>query len=113
MKKAKGKKFEFPVYYEVEELEVLATGSENVKNIINTFCGELEKNNYYYGVQASLNVFLNTFPKEIYQKCAVWVAFWSESRPEIDGTSWGIFCNILLMEMWVLKVKDQIQIWLK
>ena len=50
MKKAKGKKFEFPVYYEVEELEVLATGSENVKNIINTFCGELEKNNYYYGV---------------------------------------------------------------
>ena len=47
MKKVKGKKFEFPIYYDVEEPSVLETGSENLKNMINTFCGELEKNNYY------------------------------------------------------------------
>ena len=91
LKKVKGKKFEFPVYYDVEEPSVLATGSENLKNIINTFCGELEKNNYYCGVYASLNVFLKTFPPEIYQKYAVWVAYWSENRPKINGTSWGIW----------------------
>ena len=56
------------IYYDVEEPSVLETGSENLKNMINTFCGELEKNNYYCGVYASLNVFLNTFPAEIYQK---------------------------------------------
>ena len=43
MKKVKGKKFEFPIYYDVEEPSVLETGSENLKNMINTFCGELEK----------------------------------------------------------------------
>ena len=91
MKRVQGKKFEFPVYYDVEEPSVLATGSENLKNMINTFCGELEKNNYYCGVYASLNVFLQTFPEEIYQKYAVWVAYWSENRPQINGTSWGIW----------------------
>ena len=91
LKRAKGKKFEFPVYYDVEEGNVLDTGGENLKNMINAFCGELEKNNYYCGVYASLNVFLNIFPKEIYQKYAVWVAYWSENRPEIEGTSWGIW----------------------
>ena len=91
LKKVKGKKFEFPVYYDVEEPSVLETGSENLKNIINTFCGELEKNNYYCGVYASLNVFLNKFPAEIYQKYAVWVAYWSQNRPQINGTSWGIW----------------------
>ena len=91
LKKVKGKKFEFPVYYDVEEPSVLETGSENLKNIINNFCGELEKNNYYCGVYASLNVFLNKFPVEIYQKYAVWVAYWSQNRPQINGTSWGIW----------------------
>ena len=91
MKRAKGKKFEFPVYYDVEEGSVLETGSENLKNMINTFCGELEKNNYYCGVYASLNVFLNKFPSEIYQKYPVWVAYWSQTRPVIEGTSWGIW----------------------
>ena len=91
MKKVKGKKFEFPVYYDVEEPSVLETGSENVKNMINTFCGELEKNNYYCGVYGSLNRFKDLFPAEIYQKYAVWVAAWMEERPVIDGTSWGIW----------------------
>ena len=87
MKRVQGKKFEFPVYYDVEEPSVLETGNENLKNMINTFRGELEKNNYYCGVYASLNVFLQTFPEEIYQKYAVWVAYWSKNRPQINGTS--------------------------
>ena len=91
MKRAKGKKFEFPVYYDVEEGSVLETGRENLKNMINTFCGELEKNNYYCGVYASLNVFLKKCPSEIYQKYPVWVAYWSQTRPVIEGTSWGIW----------------------
>jgi hypothetical protein len=82
LKKIKGKKFEFPAYYNVEEPSVLEKGSENPKNIINTFCGELEKNNYYCGVYASLNAFLNKFPAEIYQKYEVWVAYLSQNRPQ-------------------------------
>ena len=91
MKKVKGKKFEFPIYYDVEEPSVLETGSENIKNMINTFCGELEKNNYYCGVYGSLNRFMDLFPAEIYQKYAVWVAAWRDEKPVIDGTSWGIW----------------------
>ena len=50
LNKVKGKKFEFPVYYDVEEKEILDTGSDNVNALINTFCRELDKNNYYCGL---------------------------------------------------------------
>ena len=53
LKKVKGKKFEFPIYYDVEEKSILKTGSENVEAIINTFCGELERNGYYCGLYTS------------------------------------------------------------
>jgi len=61
IKSLEGKKFEFPVYYDVEEPSILDTGSENVNALIKTFCGELEKNNYYCGGYGSLNRFKELF----------------------------------------------------
>ena len=55
LNKVKGKKFEFPVYYDVEEPSVLETGEENIKALITTFCEEIEKNGYYCGVYSSAN----------------------------------------------------------
>ena len=43
LNKVKGKKFEYPIFYDVEEKNVLNTGKENVKNIMKAFLEEVEK----------------------------------------------------------------------
>ena len=90
LNKVKGKKFEFPVYYDVEEKYILDTGSENVNALINTFCGELEKNNYYCGLYCSSNYLNTLISEEIKQKYAIWVAHWNIEKPTYKGT-WGIW----------------------
>ena len=90
LNKVKGKKFEFPVYYDVEESEILDTGSDNVNALINTFCGELEKNNYYCGLYSSSNYLNNLISEEVKQKYAIWVAHWNVDKPSYQAP-WGIW----------------------
>ena len=90
LNKVKGKKFEFPVYYDVEESEILDTGSDNVNALIKTFCGELEKNNYYCGLYSSSNYLKNLISEEVKQKYAIWVAHWNVDKPSYQGP-WGIW----------------------
>ena len=90
LNKVKGKKFEFPVYYDVEESEILDTGSDNVNTLINTFCGELEKNNYYCGLYSSSNYLKKLISEEVKQKYAIWVAHWNVEKPSYQGP-WGIW----------------------
>ena len=90
LERAKGKKFEFPVYYDVEEPSVLDTGYDNVNALINTFCGELEKNNYYCGLYSSSNYLNNLISEDIKQKYAIWVAHWKVDKPSYEGP-WGVW----------------------
>ena len=90
LNKVKGKKFEFPVYYDVEESEILDTWSDNVNALINTFCGKLEKNNYYCGLYSSSNYLNNLISEEVKQKYAIWVAHWNVDKPSYEGP-WGIW----------------------
>ena len=88
--KVKGKKFEFPVYYDVEEKSLFETGKENVNLIIKTFCEELEKNGYYCGIYTSSNYLKNIISDEIKEKNAIWVAHWRVEKPSYNG-KWGIW----------------------
>ena len=90
MNKVKGKKFEFPIYYDVEEPSILNTGAENVNALINTFCEELEKNNYFCGLYSSSNYLINLISEEIKEKYAIWVAHWGVDKPSYEGP-WGIW----------------------
>ena len=52
----KGKQFEYPVYYDVEDNGTMGTLSrQTLTNVIKAFCSEVEKAGYYVGVYASLN----------------------------------------------------------
>lgn len=44
----KGKQFEYPIYYDVEEARIFATGKTN--EIIKAFCDELEAAGYWVGI---------------------------------------------------------------
>ena len=90
LNKVKGKKFEFPVYYDVEEKSIFDTGKENVNAIIKTFFDELEKNNYYCGLYCSSYYLKNFISEEIKKKYEIWVAHWGVDKPSYEG-KWGIW----------------------
>ena len=88
--RVKGKKFEFPIYYDVEEQNILKTGKENVNTIIKTFCEELEKNDYYCGLYCSSSYLNNLISDEIKNRYQIWVAHWKVKEPKYNG-KWGIW----------------------
>ena len=49
----KGKQFEYPVYFDVEEQSVFRLGTTAVSNIISAFCDEMEKAGYFVGLYMS------------------------------------------------------------
>ena len=90
LNKVKGKTFEFPVYYDVEEKTIFDTGKENVNAIIKTFFEELEKNNYFCGLYISSYYLNDIISDEIKQKYEIWVAHWGVDKPNYNG-KWGIW----------------------
>ena len=45
-----GKKFDMPLYYDIEEKDCLAKGSNTVNTIATTFCDYMEKSGYFCGI---------------------------------------------------------------
>lgn len=86
----KGKKFEYPVYYDVEEKNTLALGREKVSEIISAFCSELEKAGYFVGLYMSANPLTNYTTDFIKNRYAVWVAHYGVSKPSYSG-KYGIW----------------------
>ena len=71
----KGKQFELPIFYDIEEYSILSKSAGELKDIISAFCDTLLKNGYYAGVYCGFAVtdkvgtsFMNKYP--------VWFAQW-------------------------------------
>lgn len=71
----KGKQFELPIFYDIEENSILSKSASELKDIISAFCDTLLKNGYYAGVYCGFAVtdkvgtsFMNKYP--------VWFAQW-------------------------------------
>ena len=92
LNKVKGKKFEYPVFYDVEEKNILNTGKENVSNIMKAFLEEVEKNGYLVGIYCSAYYLKTLVSDEIKNKYEIWVAQWGQNRdkPKYDG-KWDIW----------------------
>ena len=92
LNKVKGKKFEYPVFYDVEEQNILKTGKENVSNIMRAFLEEVEKNGYLVGIYCSAYYLKNLVDDNIKNKYEIWVAQWGQNRdkPKYDG-KWDIW----------------------
>ena len=83
MQHLKGKKFEWPVYYDIEENSQFTSGIHN--SIAKEFCKILENNQYYCGIYASGNRWSNYFDSEVRSKFTVWIAHWGVSKPSYNG----------------------------
>ncbi len=63
----KGKQFEYPIYYDVEEMRIFNTGRTN--EIIKAFCDEMEKAGYWVGIyiyRSAAQAYLSDYTRNRY-----------------------------------------------
>lgn len=76
--KLKGKKFEYPIAYDMEYSEMAKLGKEKVSAIAKAFCEKMESYGYYVCIYANKHWLENYFTDEIFNKYDIWLAQWSE-----------------------------------
>ena len=70
----KGKSFEYPVYYDVEEPDQFILGQDKVSAIIDTFCQTVQDAGYYVGLYMSASFLERYVTDDVKQKYTLWVA---------------------------------------
>lgn len=81
----KGKQFEYPVYFDIEEQKQLALGKEKVSAIIKAFLEKVEKAGYWVGLYMSASPLTDCVTDDIKNRYAVWVANVGVSKPAYSG----------------------------
>ena len=82
----KGKSFDMPVWYDIEENSVFATGKDNVSKIAEVFCDALKAAGYKVGIYSSLCTFRAYFTEEVKNKYDIWLAHVGNNGYPLDST---------------------------
>lgn len=86
----KNYKFEYPVYYDIEESSQQGLSTATVSAIADTFCSYLQSKGYYVGIYSYAS-FINTkFYDNILKKYDVWVAHFDVNSPAVSA-SYGMW----------------------
>lgn len=84
----KGKSFDFPVYYDLEDSSQIGLGKSTLTAIAERFCDTVKANGYKVGVYANLNWFNNYLDyKKLKAKYSIWLAQYND-RAELDCDIW-------------------------
>ena len=81
----KGKQFEYPVFYDVEEKKQLDLGKDKVSAIIRAFLEEVETAGYWVGLYMSASPLNTLVADTIKHRYAIWVANIGVSKPSYNG----------------------------
>ncbi len=81
----KGKTFEYPIYFDIEERRQLALGKTACTAIAKAFLEVVEKAGYWVGIYSSKSHLENYFSNEICQRYAVWVAHYGVGKTTYRG----------------------------
>ena len=85
----KGKKFEYPIYFDLEEQSQFNRGRAFCDSIVKAFCGELEKNGYFAGLYISRSPLQTYISSDVANRYALWIAEYG-SRCNYNG-SYGMW----------------------
>ena len=88
LKALKGKKLEWPVYYDIEQKEIFQNNVQN--SIANAFCDIMQANKYYCGIYSSASPLTHNFNSDVKNKYTIWVAHYGVSKPAYSG-AYGIW----------------------
>lgn len=70
----KGKKFEYPIYFDLEEQKQFAKGKAFCDSIVTAFCTEIEKAGYFAGLYMSRSPLQTYISPSVASKYALWIA---------------------------------------
>ena len=85
----KGKQFEFPVYYDVEEKKQFALGKEKVSAIMRAFLERVEAAGYFVGLYGSASSLTTHTADDIKSRYTIWLAHWVNQSSY--GGAYGIW----------------------
>lgn len=74
IKALEGKQLDFPVYLDLEERSQFDKGKAFCTELVEAFCGELEKAGYYAGVYCSTYWYTNFVEESVREKRPAWIA---------------------------------------
>lgn len=74
-----GKKFEYPVFYDVEESKQFELGKEKLSAIIRAFLERVEESGYFAGLYGSASSLVTHTENDIKNRYAIWLAHWCDS----------------------------------
>lgn len=70
----KGKQFEYPIYFDLEEQFQFSNGKAFCDSLVKAFCNEIEKAGYWAGLYCSTNYLNNFISPSVAGRYALWVA---------------------------------------
>lgn len=70
----KGKQFEFPIFFDLEEKKAFDTGKANCSSMVRSFCDVLEKAGYWAGLYTSRSPLGTHIEDNIKTRYALWLA---------------------------------------
>ncbi len=104
----KNKKFEYPVYFDIEDGSQSRLGREKISEISEAFCKRLENAGYWVGIYSYKSFLENNINENVRKRYAIWIAhtgventnysgqygIWQFSHTgNIDGINGDVDCN--------------------
>lgn len=77
----KGKQFEYPIFFDIEEKTQLELGKEKVSEIVFAFCDKLEKAGYWVAVYSFASMLTNQINYDRIKRFDCWVAHTGVTKP--------------------------------
>lgn len=87
----KGKQFEYPIYFDLEESSQFRKGKSFCDSLVKTFCNALESAGYWAGLYISRSPLQQYISADVAKRYALWVAEYG-SRCNYGGT-YGMWQN--------------------
>ena len=85
----KGKQFDFPIYFDIEDKCQLKLKKSVCSDIIKAFCGEMEWNKYWVGIYSFDSFFGSHIDESLQKRYATWVARVDGNKPQFCKTYQG------------------------
>lgn len=107
----KGKKFDFPIYFDIEEQAQFNRGVTFCSDLVKAFCNDLEAAGYFAGFYTGRYAVMNYISKAVAARYAAWIAEWGAKlnysgqygmwQYSANGKVDGIFGNVDMDESYV------------
>lgn len=86
----KGKTFEYPVAFDIEDKSQAGLGKQLISDIVRAFCETVEAAGYYVCVYANKDWLVNRIDDDCKKKYDIWLAEWRDDKPTYNG-SYGMW----------------------